>query len=82
MAVGLVYDPVYLKHDTGAHVENQSRLVAVMELLEETGLLEKLVRLSPRAATAEEIALVHSQDHLARVQGYSARGGAGWTGTR
>jgi len=77
VTVGLVYDPVYLKHDTGAHVENQGRLVAVVELLEEAGLLEKLVRLSPRAATAEEIALVHSRDHLARVQGYSARGG-GW----
>ncbi len=77
MTVGLIYDPVYLKHDTGAHVENGSRLVATMEVLEESGLLKKLVRLSPRAATAEEIALAHSQDHIARVQGYSARGG-GW----
>ena len=34
MTVGLVYDPIYLKHDTGTHVENSSRLVATMELLE------------------------------------------------
>jgi acetoin utilization deacetylase AcuC-like enzyme len=77
MTVGLIYDPVYLKHDTGDHVENRSRLVATMGLLEESGLLDRLTRLSPRAATAEEIALVHSRDHVARVQGYSARGG-GW----
>ena len=35
MTVGLVYDPIYLKHDTGAHVENSRRLVATMEVLEE-----------------------------------------------
>jgi acetoin utilization deacetylase AcuC-like enzyme len=77
MTVGLVYDPVYLKHDTGAHVENSGRLVATMEVLEDAGLLEQLTVLAPRAATLEELSLVHSEQHINRVESYSTRGG-GW----
>ncbi len=77
MPVGLVYDPVYLKHDTGAHVENYRRLVTTMEVLDESNLLEKLTTFSPRAATFEEISLVHSDHQIARVESYSSRGG-GW----
>ena len=32
MKTGLVYDPVYLEHDTGQHVENALRLEAVAAL--------------------------------------------------
>jgi acetoin utilization deacetylase AcuC-like enzyme len=75
--VGLVYDPVYLKHDTGAHVENSSRLVETVSLLKKSQLMDKLVAISPRAAILDEIALVHSQSHISRVHTYSKKGG-GW----
>ena len=52
MTVGLVYDPIYLKHDTGAHVENYGRLVSTMEVLEESGLLGKGANLVLDAVTA------------------------------
>ena len=77
MTVGLVYDPIYLKHDTGNHVENSQRLVATIDLLQESQLLDKLTKLPPRAASFEEISLVHSDYHITRVQSYSSRGG-GW----
>lgn len=77
MKVGLIYDPIYLKHDTGAHVENSSRLVETVALLEKSKLMGKLVAISPRAATIEEVSLAHSRSHISRVQSYSARGG-GW----
>ena len=77
MKVGLVYDPIYLKHDTGGHVENSSRLAETIALLEKTRLIEKLVALPPRAASAEEVSLVHSSSHISRVQSYS-KGGGGW----
>lgn len=77
MTVGLVYDPIYLKHDTGNHVENSQRLVTTIDLLQESQLLDKLTKLPPRAASLEEISLVHSDYHIARVQSYSSRGG-GW----
>ncbi len=77
MKVGFIYDPIYLKHDTGGHVENSSRLVETVALLEKSRLMGKLVAISSRAATIEEVSLAHSRSHISRVQSYSARGG-GW----
>ena len=77
MSVGYVYDPIYLKHDTGQHVENAQRLVAVMTCLEESGLKQQLEYIKPRAATAEEIALVHSPELIAQIQVMAKKGG-GW----
>jgi len=75
MDVGLVYDPVFLRHDTGAHCENSQRLVAVTELLRESGLWGKLARVEPRAAGLDELSLVHSDNHINRVRNASSTGG-------
>ena len=77
MTAGLVYDPIYLEHDTGQHVENASRLVSVMSHLEETGTVKQLDLLRPRAATMEELALVHTPGYIAHVESF-AKGGGGW----
>jgi len=77
MKVGYVYDPIYLKHDTGQHPENARRLEAIISHLEQTGLRQKLSPISPRAATAEEIALVHSRQYIAYIQEVAKNGG-GW----
>ncbi|MFC1926454.1 histone deacetylase [Chloroflexota bacterium] len=77
MEVGLIYDSIYLKHDTGTHVENSRRLIETMAILEKSHINDKLVLVSPRAALVDELLMVHSQDHISRVQGLSMRGG-GW----
>lgn len=77
MRVGIVYDPIYLEHDTGHHVESVSRLVEVMTLLEKSGLTKQLLLLSPRDASVEDLLLVHSMDHISRVESMS-RAGGGW----
>ena len=77
MRVGLVYDPVYLEHDTGTHVENSQRLIATMSLLEENQMKDKLVLLSPRPATLDELSTVHAQEYISRIQSQAERGG-GW----
>ena len=64
MKVGLVYDAVYLEHDTGGHPENRQRLENVIALLEETGPRKRLVSLAPRAATEEELLLAHTAEHI------------------
>lgn len=75
MRVGLVYDPVYLEHDTGNHVENAQRLIATMSLFEETELKDKLVLLSPRQATVDELSTVHATEYISRIQSQAERGG-------
>ena len=77
MNVGYVYDPVYLKHDTGQHVENARRLEAIISHLEETGLRQRLLPIPPRAATDEEPSLVHDKYHVAHIQAVARKGG-GW----
>ena len=77
MKVGLVYDPVYLEHNTENHVENSQRLVAMMLHLEETGIKEKLTLLSPRPSTAEELEMVHSPEYVSYIKTNAERGG-GW----
>ena len=60
MKVGLVYDPCYLEHDTGHHVENARRLEETIALLEKSGIRQQLVDVHPEPASVEELSLVHS----------------------
>jgi acetoin utilization deacetylase AcuC-like enzyme len=77
MAVGYVYNPVYLKHDTAQHVENAVRLEAIIAHLEKTGLKEQLTLIKPRPATIEEVALVHQREYIKGIEEMAQRGG-GW----
>lgn len=77
MNVGFVYDPIYLKHDTGQHVENAGRLEAIISHLEQTGLNQQLVSIKPRAASAEELSLVHQHQYVSGIQDVAQKGG-GW----
>jgi acetoin utilization deacetylase AcuC-like enzyme len=77
MKAGLVYDPIYLEHDTGNHPENSRRLVAMMSHLEETGIKERLAVLSPRAASIEEIQMVHAPEYVSQTKS-TAESGGGW----
>lgn len=77
MSVGLVYDPIYLKHDTGTHVENAGRLETIMAHLEETCLKSKLNLIKPRRAAIEELLAVHETQHIARIRELALKGG-GW----
>jgi acetoin utilization deacetylase AcuC-like enzyme len=77
MKAGLVYDPIYLEHDTGDHVENSQRLVAAMSYLEETGIKEKLTCLPPRPASLEELQMIHTPEYISYVKSKAEKGG-GW----
>ena len=59
MATGLVYDPIYIEHDTGAHPECPERLILTVKHLVETGLMSELVLINPRAAEIDDIRMVH-----------------------
>lgn len=77
MKAGLVYDSIYLEHDTGDHVENSRRLVETISYLVETGTRDKLTCLPARPASLEELEMVHSPEHISYVKSIAERGG-GW----
>src|SRR5712691_6887111 len=74
----LIFDPIELDYNFGAqHPLQAGRLVALMDLLEKSGLWrsnEELTRLPLRIATVEELALVHTPDYIAAVQRLSISG--------
>ncbi len=77
MKVGLLYHPIYLEHDTGQHVENAQRLRETLRLLEDCGLREQLVALTPEPASIDDLLTVHTRSHISRVERTAAAGG-GW----
>jgi len=77
MKAGLVYDPIYLEHDTGDHVENSRRLVDAMSYLKETRIKEKLTCLPPRPASLEELEMIHAPEYISYVKSKAEKGG-GW----
>jgi len=75
MKVGFVYDPVYLEHKTGTHVENSQRLTSIMSALEETELNDELIPISPREATVDELSMVHAREYISNVEQQANSGG-------
>ena len=57
MKTGIVYDPIYLEHRIGTHIESHERLIGIMDFLEEQKVLENpdFPLIQPRKATKEQI---------------------------
>lgn len=61
----LVADALYKQHDTGmGHPERPERYDAVVHALDAAGLTRALTRLKPRAASEDEVALVHTHRYI------------------
>ena len=74
-STGIVYDPIFLKHDQPGHPETANRLESIIAGLKEKGLLERVKQIKSRQAEAEEITLCHSQDYVEYVKEYCENGG-------
>jgi acetoin utilization deacetylase AcuC-like enzyme len=69
MATHLIYDPLFLKHDTGNHPENARRLEAILHFVEsDEQLSKKLVRDSPRPASNQDIVRCHREELISHIQ--------------
>lgn len=91
---GLIYDPRCLLHDNGSmvldelaagwldvpHAENAARVRRAFEVLEKSGVADRLVRLESRAATRDELLLVHTEGHIDRVEAVCREGSLQWVG--
>ena len=62
---GIVKDDRYLEHvmDPG-HPESPERLIAIYKMLEETGMKDRFESVNPRAATREELEMIHSPAYI------------------
>lgn len=68
MATAIISSDDYLKHDTGEHPERRERYLATLDgLMADQDFWQSLIRLSPRAATDEELERCHTARSIARV---------------
>ena len=96
MRTAYSYDERCLRHDNGSmlldgsardwlsvpHVERPERLARTVDVLAEAGVLDRLIRLDPRAATHDELALVHTREMIAAIETAAARGEPAWIGAQ
>src|SRR5579883_1666386 len=90
MVTGWLYHELYMWHDTGRSAgvlppglsvqpgtpyENPESKRRFRNLVEVSGLADRLVRLRPRYATEEEVARVHTRAHIDKIKAMSAAGG-------
>ncbi len=72
---GLVLDERYELHQTGqGHPERSDRLAAISKRLEQDGLVGKTVRIAPRFADVDSIAMIHDRRYVERVRETCLRG--------
>ena len=65
----IVYHPDYLLHDTGNHPERKERLLAIMRLIEESGI--NVRKIEPEPASIEQIQYVHDPEYIEKVKYHS-----------
>ena len=75
MNTALIYDPLYLNHETGRHPENAARLRAIAATLHaDDALLSRLKRLGPRPAEDEDILRCHDAQMIDHLRSLCERG--------
>jgi len=77
MAVYLLYDSAFLRHDTGVtHFETEKRLQCILKALDtDENLSKRLQRLSPRPATEQDLARCHSTEMIRDIRRFVDHGG-------
>lgn len=75
MKLGYVYSPLFLMHSAAGHPEAPQRLEAIMQVWQDTHLIDNLVAIEPTPATDERLRRVHSQKHLNTLEYAERRGG-------
>jgi acetoin utilization deacetylase AcuC-like enzyme len=73
--VAFAENPFQAEHDIARHPERPARVAAIRECLEQTGLLERMQRLSSRAVTSDELELVHTGEHIGLLRELAQAGG-------
>jgi len=74
MAISIIYDAAYLKHNTGRHPENAQRLESILRsLTTDEDLSKRIEMLKPTAARIEDLTRVHREEMIADVRNLCER---------
>jgi acetoin utilization deacetylase AcuC-like enzyme len=72
-AVGFIYDEIFLRHEPPPwHPDSPDRLINIIHTLKAAGLWQRLSHMKPRRASLDDLALVHTREHIERMKGSGA----------
>jgi len=72
-SVGFAYDDILLQHEPPSwHPDSPERLRAIISSLTDAGLWDELVHLRTRRASQEDIARVHTIEHIRHIEALGA----------
>jgi acetoin utilization deacetylase AcuC-like enzyme len=75
LVTGFVSHEIYQKHVLSpGHPESPSRLMAIKDRLEETGLSKELKPISPKQDPYDWIKKIHSENHISRIKSMTPTG--------
>lgn len=67
--VVFIYGDIFLKHAPPPwHPEGKDRLLSILNALRGAGLWDRLTHIKPRRARFEDIALVHTPEHIEKIK--------------
>jgi acetoin utilization deacetylase AcuC-like enzyme len=67
--VGFLYDDIFLQHQPPSwHPDSPDRLVNILAALNASPLRERLTLIKPRRASEDDLALVHTREHILRMR--------------
>lgn len=75
--IAIIYDDVFLKHNTGSHPEQKERLLTLIPAIRQSSINKKLHWFKPVPAYEDEILLIHTPEMLQKVIELENEGG-GW----
>ncbi len=70
----IIYSEQFKKHDLMNHPENSLRLNAIMKVLSENNVFEKIPTMEPRPAKRKDILRVHLPEHLEAIESLANNG--------
>lgn len=72
---GIVFDPIFFKHDQSGHPESAKRLESIVSRLKEKSLFDKVTQLKSRLAEIDEITICHTKEYIEYVKEFCEKGG-------
>ena len=75
MATGYVYHRTFLEHDLRGHPENKERLNAIISVLDQHKVRDRLVPITPVPINQPRLENVHDARYVEQVQRLATRGG-------
>jgi acetoin utilization deacetylase AcuC-like enzyme len=72
---GIIFNPVFLKHDQPGHPENAKRLESILVGLKENNLFQRLEQIKSRPAEIGEINYCHQEGYIEYVKNFCEKGG-------